>query len=624
MGTHSAMIYTVDPAAAEAVQQFCRSCGLEPGEPVCPGDRITVPYANACNAAVAVVYGPTEIPSEKYCLPVLQLRLTPAEVEGQIRAAGFDPEQTAVLLPGALLWDPARLCRNQPLRWFLEEDYPSRQAALLAAAARAPVIAAPTTCQAAVEAGGRTFVPLLPGVQSLTASLARAQERLSELRRDWALQAWLTAYMNSAPVGFIEVDRQGKIVTISDRACTLLNYRGAFLEERYVLNVFPQLDRDLLSAALYHGASVNQATVGRGDNCFQVSIEPCLADTEPSGAVIALEKLHQAPRETAPSSAPEGFRARYRFSTFQYTSTEFSYMIRQAKMAANTDAPILIVGEEGTEVTQLAQCIHNESRRDRKGYMEIQCDAWSPEYIRSALFETAANPAAGTLRGVEVCNGGTVFFNHIDALSPDLQYMVYSLTTGWYSPMNDLRRLPVDLRIIASTDRNLRELVRVGDFREDLYYVLSAISLNIPPMRKRNGDKKGILGYFMERHCRAYNKVVSLTPGAMEFLCRYDWPGNVREMDNFSRKIVLAAPGKSAGESFVRALMEESALSAWQEPAAAETDPDQTLAPEARQIMEALRRNGGNRIKTAAELGISKTTLWRRMQKYGITAAWSL
>ena len=623
MGKYSAMIYTVDPEAAEALQQLCLSCGLEPGETVCVGDRITVPYAAACSAAAAVVYGPTEIPSEKYCLPVLRLRFTPAEIQRSIRAAGFDPEQTAVVLPGALLWDPAGTCRTQRLRWFFEEDYASGQATVAAAAARAEAIAGLCTAREPVQAAGRAFVPLLPGPESLSASLVQAQERMAQLRRAWEVQARLTAYMNSAPVGFIEVDRQGLIVAISDRARFLLDCRGTFLEGRYVLNVFPQLDRDMLYAALLHGASVNQATVGKRDNSFLVSIEPCFTDTEPGGAVIALEKLRRAPQEETPSSAPEGFRARYRFSTFVYTSPEFAYTIRRAKLAANTDAPILIVGEEGTETTQLAQSIHNESRRDRKGYMEIQCDAWSPEYIRSALFEATANPAAGTLRGVEVCNGGTVFFNHIDALSPDLQYMVYSLTTGWYSPMHDLRRLPVDVRIIASTGRNLREQVRVGAFREDLYYVLSAISLNIPPLRERGDDKKDILGYFLERHCRAYGKIVSLTPGALEYLYAYDWPGNVREMDNFTRKIVLAAPGKSAGESFVRALMQESALSAQQRAGAAEADPPRDAAPEARRILEALRRNGGNRIKTAAELGISKTTLWRHMQKYGITTDFS-
>lgn len=623
MGKHSAMIYTVDPVAAETLRQLCLNCGLEPGEPVCPGDRIPVPYTAACSAAVAVVYGPTEIPSEKYCLPVLRLRFTPAEIEESIRAAGFDPEQTAVVLPGEMLWDPSGICRENRLRWFFEEDYASRQSAVTAAAARTRVIAAPGMARDLVQASGRAFVPLLPGPESLTQSLAQAQDSLARLRREWAVQARLTAYMNSAPVGFIEVDRQGMIVTISDRARFLLNCRGAFLEDRYVLNVFPQLDRDMLYAALLHGASVNQAVVGKRDNSFLVSIEPCFMDTEPGGAVIALEKLRHAAQEDAPSCAPEGFRARYRFSTFAYTSPEFTYMIRQAKMAANTDTPILIVGEEGTETTQLAQSIHNESRRDRKGYMEIQCDAWSTEYIRSALFEAPANPTAGTLRGVEVCNGGTVFFNHIDALSPDLQYMVYSLTTGWYSPMHDLRRLPVDVRIIASTDRNLRELVGAGAFREDLYYVLSAISLNIPPMRERGDDKKDILSYFLERHCIAYGKIVSLTPDALEYLYRYDWPGNIREMDNFSRKIVLASPGKSVGESFVRALMQESALSA---PESTGTDISvqaRDIAPEARRILEALRRNGGNRVRTAAELGISKTTLWRHMQKYGIAAEFS-
>lgn len=185
-----------------------------------------------------------------------------------------------------------------------------------------------------------------------------------------------------------------------------------------------------------------------------------------------------------------------------------------------------------------------------------------------------------------------------------------------YAAENDLRQRPADVRVVASTDRNLKELIRKDLFREDLYYSLAPTTVTVPPLRERGDEIIDIAIHFIDVYREKYEKPVKLTRGAYDCLRDYPWPGNTRELDAFCRKIVLTTPRHSVNEAFVRSLLEEmrgtgaAGTGAASGPAGGE-DP-------AARIRETLRRNGGSKMKTAAELGISKATLWRRMQKYGI------
>ena len=429
--------------------------------------------------------------------------------------------------------------------------------------------------------------------------------------------ARLGAYMNSAPGGFLEVDRNGMILAISEKAQFLLRCRGKMVEGRYVLNIFPQLDRDVLDTALVQGFTVSGYNVNTGTIGFQVNISPTVLEGKILGAVIFLS-AYSAVREAPVPERPEELTARWRFSRFVYISEVFSVLIKKAKQAAQLDAAVLITGEVGTETAQLAQSIHNESHRDRRPYLEIPCDVWDSEHIRKMLFVSAGEREGGPSPcAVELCRGGTLFFRNIDRLSPELQYAVYTLITGWYVPEGEVERQRADVRVIADTNQSLRELVGTGAFREDLYYALSVVTLHVPALRERREDLPDIAGFFLESYSREYGKKLHPAAGAVACICRYVWPGNTRELEHFCRKLVLETPYAGISEGVVRQRLRE--LNEYAMNPAPDNAPE-----EARRILEALSLCGGSKVKAAELLGISKATLWRHMQKYGITNNYTL
>ena len=424
------------------------------------------------------------------------------------------------------------------------------------------------------------------------------------------------AFMDGDFSGIVLVDREGMVTDINDRARAWLDCRHRDVDGVYICNLFPLLEEELLNDVIRQGDSVANWYAQNRVARFAVNMEPIGERDDPDGAVIFLQKL-PIPARTAGGKPEYSVTANRFFSEFETASGSFLRTIKLLKYTAQQDHPILLVGEDGTEIPVLAKCIHNESGRRKNGYAEVECDALSAEQVSHLLFDRAPeSESSGMNRSIASLQGGTLFLGHIDRLSADLQYRIALLVRGVYVAENELHQRPADIRVIASTDRDLKDLIRQGLFREDLYYSLSPTTVTVPPLRERGDEIIDIAIHFLDVYRERYEKPVKLTRGAFDCLREYDWPGNTRELNAFCRKIVLTTPRHSVNEAFIRSALEEmKGPDARKEGSAAETaggdDP-------AAQIREALKRNGGSKMRTAAELGISKATLWRRMQKYGI------
>ena len=427
----------------------------------------------------------------------------------------------------------------------------------------------------------------------------------------------LDALMEGAFSGILFVDAAGKVLRMNDRARTYLNCRDRDVEGESVMNLFPLLDRDILDAVLKSGDSIANYYAHSRTVRFAVNIEPVGAAGKPEGAVLLLRRMPQPTGAAAEPSAP-GLTAGHRFSDFRYASENFQRMLKNAKLASHSDAPILLTGENGTEIPEIAECIHNESGRQRFGYAEVECDAHSAEQISRLLFDRTERAEERGSGAISDIRDGTLFLNHIDRLSQELQYRVCLLIKGQYAAQNDIRHFREDIRVIAGTEKRLKDLVRQGLFREDLYYALSVVTLAVPPLRERRDDIVNLANMFLRRYSAQFAKPVKFTRGAYDSLQQYDWPGNMRELDYFCKKIVLTTPSHSVNEAFIKSALSESVegLHRTEETEA----PDRAATDKrAQEILDALRRNNGSKTKTAEELGISKATLWRHMQKYGIT-----
>jgi DNA-binding NtrC family response regulator len=290
-------------------------------------------------------------------------------------------------------------------------------------------------------------------------------------------------------------------------------------------------------------------------------------------------------------------------------------LLDMASQAARCDAPVLIQAESGTGKELLARHIHEGSRRGEKNFVAINCAAVPDELLESELFgheKGAFTGAASQKIGkFEVAHRGTILLDEVGEMPLRLQAkLLRVLQENEIDRVGGLKPVGIDARVIATTNRHLRELVTAGRFREDLYYRLNVIPLTIPPLRRRRQDIRHLVGHFCRKHSRGEH------PGrfaeeTLELLEKYDWPGNVRELENITRRALALCrnPVVTPGDLFLD--MEES-------PAAApELKAGISLRELERQLIRiTLRETGGNRTRGARMLGISLRTLRNKLREY--------
>ena len=276
----------------------------------------------------------------------------------------------------------------------------------------------------------------------------------------------------------------------------------------------------------------------------------------------------------------------------------------------------------GTERTLLAQCIHNNSLFRSGSFIPVNCSGQSDEQQQETLFGTGRRSDEDgeiDLGAFGVANNGTILLLEIDTLSLPAQYRVYQAVRYKALTHRELSRpMNIDLRIIATCSKNLSALVEKGMFREDLFYLLSGLTLEVPPLRERPKDLEQTIRQYFKAFCELYDRYHMLTDGAFKVLLSYPWYGNRIQIESFCERLILLAKHRSIDEGTVRTLLDQMY------PIIRKQHHLEHIvvyrSPEAEQIKEMLCKHKGDRGKTADELGISKTTLWRRMKKYGLKA----
>src|SRR5215813_9083470 len=286
-------------------------------------------------------------------------------------------------------------------------------------------------------------------------------------------------------------------------------------------------------------------------------------------------------------------------------------------LVANTEVTVLVQGETGTGKELLARSIHDASRRRRAAFVPINCGAIPEGLLEAELFghEKGAYTGAHVQRKgkLELADGGTVFFDEIVELRLPLQVkLLRFLQEREVERIGGRQRLPIDTRVIAATNKDLKAEVAAGRLREDLYFRLSVVTVVLPPLRER-GEDIGLLAYeFLRRDARRYGKSVQFSAAAMDAIAKHPWPGNIRELENAVQRAVILT---------VDRLIQPADLGI----ATAEL-PKRLSLREARSrverqlIVEALMRSNGNISQAALELGISRPTMHDLLNKHHIVA----
>ncbi|MBI2155710.1 MAG: sigma-54-dependent Fis family transcriptional regulator [Candidatus Rokubacteria bacterium] len=297
----------------------------------------------------------------------------------------------------------------------------------------------------------------------------------------------------------------------------------------------------------------------------------------------------------------------------------------QIATAAPTSGRVLIHGENGSGKELVARAIHAQSARSERPFVEVNCAAIPEELIESELFGHEKGAFTGALarrRGkFELADGGTLFLDEIGDMSLKTQAKVLrALEEQAFERVGGKDTLRVDVRVIAASNRDLEGLIREGRFREDLYYRLNVIPIEVPPVRARRDDVPGLVDHFIALFCAENGKRPKTLSGeALAYFLAYAWPGNVRELRNMVERLVIMAPGDVIGADDLPAPLRPKDAG----PAGAEAR--ERSLKEAREhferayILAELRANEWNMTRTAERLGIERSHLYRKIKAYGIT-----
>lgn len=293
---------------------------------------------------------------------------------------------------------------------------------------------------------------------------------------------------------------------------------------------------------------------------------------------------------------------------------------------APTQASVLLLGESGTGKTQFARMIHRYSNRSAHPFVEVNCAAIPSTLIESELFghvKGAFTGATGNRPGrFQAAHRGTLFLDEVSEIPLNLQAkLLRALQEREFEPVGSDEPVRVDVRVLAATNRNLREMVEAGEFRADLYYRLAVIPLNIPPLSERPGDIPLLVKNFIHGFSQRGYAPVTATLGAMRMLLDYPWPGNVRELINAVEHGIICAENSLITENSLphdirRHFHKDGETGVSHK--YAESTPDDGEMQRRAEILAALQLAKGNRSVAAKILGVDRSTLWRKMQRYDI------
>ncbi len=286
---------------------------------------------------------------------------------------------------------------------------------------------------------------------------------------------------------------------------------------------------------------------------------------------------------------------------------------------ADSDASVLIQGESGTGKEMIANAIQALSHRKNGPFVKVNCSIFSPQLLASELFGHVKGAFTGAIKDrkgrFELAHGGTIFLDEVAEMSLEMQLQLLRvLQEGAFERVGESITRRVDVRVIAATNKNLKRALENGDFREDLYYRLNVIPIEIPPLRSRLDDIPYLVHHFIDKFTMVYNKdIKGVDDDALDILMRYNWPGNVRELENsLEYAFVRTKSGEALSANKFPPRLRQSATGAGVH--VHKRLPGQ----EEIEILQLLNKYQWNKSRVAKELGIGRTTLWRKMKAMGL------
>ncbi|MDP4290680.1 MAG: sigma 54-interacting transcriptional regulator [Bacteroidota bacterium] len=440
-------------------------------------------------------------------------------------------------------------------------------------------------------------------------------------------QHYLNTILDTLTLGVFTADAKGTILSLNQAATRLMNINKEFALGRYIGDFIPNWThiRDQVIKGYKYLDEETVIHIGNRKETFSLN---AYVTRDEAGAVDGIvTSFREMQRVYKLVNKYTGMNARYTFEDIIGESNQICKIIEYAKTIADSPSTVLIQADSGTGKELFAQAIHNFSNRNDNGFVAVNCGAIPATLIESELFGYEEGAFTGAKKGgrmgkFELANGGTLFLDEIGEMPLDMQVkLLRTIQEGYITRVGGDKVIPVDVRIIAATNRNLLNEVDNGTFRMDLYYRLSVIPMNIPPLRDRKEDIPLLIKYFLSMKSMKLQKdIPEMTNELYHQLLSYNWPGNIRELENFIEKFVnLDGNIDLAGALFPSHLNHKNIGIMPVPDFVSDSEPLVSLEElEHKTIIRTLERLNHNVSQVARTLGISRNTLYQKLKKYNI------
>lgn len=485
------------------------------------------------------------------------------------------------------------------------------------------IVGGPTAVEFSESIGIKAYMIRLTD-ESMQTSINKAQESLIISNRYKFQNERFKMVISLFNDAVIIINNNGIITECNNKATSIFK----ITEEDIIGMKIEDLINDASIKNIYkNGMTQTDKIIKYNEYNLFSNMLPIVMDGNNVGAIITLQEANQIEKlgHKYKEYQKRGFTAKYSFSDIKGTSESINNSIKIAKSYAEVDSDILLYGETGTGKEMFAQSIHNYSKRSKGPFVAINCAALPENLLESELMGYEEGAFTGAKKGgksglFELADTGTIFLDEINQLPVILQGRILRvLQERQVQRLGGDRVVPIDVRVISATNEDLDILLNEEKFRRDLYYRISVLDLEIPPLRSRKGDVSILINYYFEIFSNLYGHVKPFDDDSLRLLEAYDWNGNIRELSNFVQRYVVI--NRNLGINSLDYVKDY--IRTYNTNINKKLDRNQFIVNlgtlremEEQTIKATLNRFDNNKKQSALSLGISRTTLWKKLNDY--------
>lgn len=484
---------------------------------------------------------------------------------------------------------------------------------------------------------GLNSVVIQTGAAALSQAMDEAIYTVERIRHERVISQMYKTIIYSSDAGLLYVDREG-IIRVRNHVARQMNGNVSIMGKSLKM-VISWLEPLFCSVMKNGKVETRLISIPGSKITVSVKCSPVIANNELSGVVFNLTdvtQIQELESQIRRKLSERGLKARYTFDQIIHKSKEIDRVIQLAGRYAASDSNVIIIGETGTGKELFAQSIHNASKRKNGPFVAVNCAALPENLLESELFGYVEGAFTGTSKGgkmglFEQAHGGTLFLDEVGEISMAIQTkLLRVLQERQVRRIGDNKVINVDVRIISATNKSIRKMADVGQFRRDLVYRLDVLRLFLPPLREREADVELLFVNQLQGMAKRNGQLpVKIEAGVFPLLCQYPFFGNIRELRNIAERVFVLHEGDIINAHDVHEALYPADLdmnpsfaistgTGLAELTETQEQNSENFLGEEERLRQALKISGGNKGKAAKLLGIDRSTLWRRMKKYEI------